>query len=147
LADFDAPIRMGRQEGRSAFRWQDRHGRIGRPTDRSATMLTQIADPNLLATLLEVAMLICFGVAWPLANLRMLRSGRAEGKGTAFTAIILCGYVAGALAKLVLASYCQALPPVFWLYVLNTVSVGSNLLLQWRLGRRSAAAIGLTIAG
>ena len=109
--------------------------------------LTFLADPTLLATLLEGTMLICFGVAWPLANLRMLRSGRAEGKGLVFTAIILCGYVADALAKLALSSHGHTLPPVFWLYALNTVSVGGNLLLQWRLRRRPAAPIGLTAAG
>lgn len=108
--------------------------------------LTHLAEPNMLATLLEAAMLICFGVAWPLANLRMIRSGRVEGKGTAFTAIILCGYIAGALAKLALAGSGHALPPVFWLYALNTGSVGLNLLLQWRLGLRHAP-IGLTTAG
>ena len=107
--------------------------------------LTQLVDPNMLPTLLETAMLICFGVAWPLANMRMLSSGRAEGKGMVFTAIILCGYVAGALAKLALASHGHTLP-VFWLYALNTVSVGGNLLLQWRLGRPPAAPIGLTTA-
>lgn len=109
--------------------------------------LTHLADPSLLPTLLEAAMLICFGVAWPLANLRMLRSRRAEGKGMAFTAIILCGYIAGALAKLALASHGHTLPPVFWLYVLNTVSVGGNLVLQWRLGRKPAAQVGLSTAG
>ena len=109
--------------------------------------LTLLADPNMLPTLLEAAMLICFGVAWPLANLRMLRSGRAEGKGAVFTAIILCGYVAGALAKLALAAHGHALPPVFCLYALNTVSVAGNLLLQWRLGRRPAAPIGQPTAG
>lgn len=109
--------------------------------------LTHLADPNALPTLLEAAMLICFGLAWPLANLRMLRSGRAEGKGKVFTAIILCGYIAGALAKLALASHGHTLPPVFWLYALNTVSVGGNLLLQWRLGRKLAAPIGVTTAG
>ena len=54
------------------------------------------------------------------------------------------------LAKLALASHGQTLPPVFWLYVLNTVSVGGNLLLQWRMGRRRAAPVapnGLTTAG
>lgn len=109
--------------------------------------LTQFSDPTLLASLLEAVMLICFGVAWPLANLRMLRSGRAEGKGMAFTAIILCGYVAGALAKLALAAHGHALPPVFWLYALNTVSVGCNLLLQWRLACRPAMPIGLPTTG
>jgi hypothetical protein len=109
--------------------------------------LTHLAEPNMVAMLLEAAMLICFGVAWPLANLRMIRSGRVEGKGMAFTVVILCGYVAGALAKLAPATSFHALPPVFWLYVLNTISVGLNVVLQWRLATRRAAPIGLTTAG
>ena len=98
--------------------------------------LAVLVDPNLLPMMLEAVMLICFGVAWPLANLRMLRTGKAEGKGMAFTAIILCGYVAGALAKLAWATSAHALPAVFWLYVLNTFSVAANLVLQGRLARR-----------
>jgi len=96
--------------------------------------LAHLAEPAVLATMLEAVMLMCFGTAWPLANLRMLRSGKVEGKGMGFTAIILCGYVAGALAKLALVASGHALPTVFWLYLLNTLSVGCNLLLQWRLG-------------
>lgn len=109
--------------------------------------LTVLSQPNTLAMLLEAVMLVCFGIAWPLANLRMLRTGRAEGKGMAFTAIILCGYVAGALAKLAWATSAHTLPLVFWLYVLNTVSVGANLLLQWRLGYRGDRAMSLSTAG
>lgn len=101
----------------------------------------------MLAMLVEAVMLICFGIAWPLANLRMLRTGCAEGKRMAFTAIILCGYVAGALAKLAWAASAHTLPLVFWLYVLNTVSVGANLLLQWRLGTRRDAQMSLATAG
>lgn len=101
---------------------------------------THLAEPGVLATMLEAVMLLCFGVAWPLANLRMLRSGTVEGKGMGFTAIILCGYIAGALAKLALAASGHALPAVFWLYVLNTVSVGGNLVLQWRLGSTRGAS-------
>ena len=107
---------------------------------------TVLAQANLLPMLLEAVMLICFGIAWPLANLRMLRTGCVEGKGMAFTAIILCGYVAGALAKLAWAASAHALPLVFWLYVLNTISVGANLLLQWRLGSRRQAPMRLTTA-
>ena len=109
--------------------------------------LSLLAEPSMLAMLLEAVMLICFGVAWPLANLRMLRSGRAEGKGIAFTAIILCGYIAGALAKLAWTTSPHTLPLVFWLYVLNTLSVGGNLLLQWRLGSRRDTPMGLTTGG
>ena len=48
--------------------------------------LNHLADPTPLPTLLEAGMLNCFGIAWPLANLRMVPSGRVQGKGPAFTA-------------------------------------------------------------
>ena len=86
-------------------------------------------------TFLETLMLICFGIAWPLANVRMLRNRRAEGKGLIFTMIVLTGYIAGAAAK------CQhspgtSLPGVFWLFAFNGLSVAVNLALQWFYGRR-----------
>jgi hypothetical protein len=84
------------------------------------------------AHLLEAAMLVCFGLAWPLANLRMLRTHRPEGKGLPFTLVILTGYLCGAGAKLIVAAHGAALAPVFWLYLLNTLSVATNLFLQWR---------------
>ncbi len=86
---------------------------------------------------LEAMMLVCFGVAWPLANLRMLRTRRAEGKGLPFTLVILTGYACGALAKAVGLVGGAALAPVFWLYLLNLGSVGLNLFLQWRYRRRA----------
>ena len=101
---------------------------------------TVLADISTLPTLLEAVMIGCFGIAWPIANLRMLRSGRAEGKGVLFTMIIFCGYLAGVVAKLLPMSAGHALQPVFWLYAINTASVGANLVLQWQLGRRATAA-------
>ena len=89
--------------------------------------------------LFEATMLLCFGLAWPLATMRMLRTGRAEGKGIGFTLIIWFGYLAGAVSKLT-AAHVPGVPlaPVFWLYLLNTISVGINGWLQWYLQRRAA---------
>lgn len=101
-------------------------------------MLPIHAPPG--AMLLEGTMLICFGLAWPVANLRMLRSRRPEGKGLPFTFIVLGGYLCGMSAKLLLWMAGQALQPVFWLYALNTGSVAFNLFLQWRLAVPSMAA-------
>ena len=101
-------------------------------------------EPTLNLTapmLLEAAMLACFGLAWPLANLRMLRTRRPEGKGLGFTLVILCGYFAGASAKLLLSLDGRPLAPVFWLYVLNASSVGLNLFLQWYLAPRRQPAL------
>lgn len=94
--------------------------------------------------LLEAIMLVCFGVAWPLANLRMLRTRRAEGKGLPFTLVILTGYLCGAGAKLMMMAGGQPLAPVFWLYFVNTVSVGLNLALQWHYARTPALPASVT---
>lgn len=91
---------------------------------------------SIAAQVLEAAMLVCFGLAWPVANLRMLRTRRAEGKGLAFTTIILVGYVCGAACKLLPAAAGAGLAPVFWLYLLNCGSVAGNLALQWHFGAR-----------
>ena len=89
---------------------------------------------------LEGLMLVCFGTAWPVANLRMLRRRRPEGKGPIFTAIVLTGYLAGALAKLLPAASGAPIVPVFWLYVVNACSVALNLALQQYFARASMAA-------
>jgi hypothetical protein len=76
---------------------------------------------------LEATMLVCFGVAWPLNLLLMLRHRRPEGKSMCFTSIIACGYVCGATAKVLLHMHTGTpLQPVFWLYVLNAVFVAAN---------------------
>ncbi len=92
-------------------------------------------EAGAVPALLEAIMLLCFGLAWPAANLRLWRRRSAEGRGCGFTACIFCGYLAGAAAKLVLARGGQPLTPVFWLYALNTVSVAVHLGLQWRFRR------------
>jgi hypothetical protein len=88
--------------------------------------------------ILEAVMLVCFGLAWPMAALKMLHSGRADGRALGFTLVILVGYLAGALSKLLAAQAGASLQPVFWLYLLNTFSVGANAALQWHFSRRPA---------
>lgn len=99
--------------------------------------MPSIVEPVQFAQGLEAVMLLCFGLAWPLNTLGMLRRQRAEGKGLTFTAIIWCGYLCGAAAKLLLAFAAgRTLPPVFWLYVLNATTVGCNALVYLHFRRR-----------
>lgn len=90
----------------------------------------------------EALMLACFGRAWPLATLGMLRSGLAEGRGLGFTLVVLAGYLAGYLAGVMSTRAGlhegAGLPPVFWPYVLNSLSVAANAALQWRCMHRAA---------
>ena len=99
-------------------------------------------NPN---TILEVSMLLCFGIAWPVANLEILRKRRAERAGILPVAMILCGYLAGMGAKLVMGHQ-TGLPAVFWLYLLNACSVATNLALRWIFSRPPAASCG-SVAG
>ena len=85
---------------------------------------------------LEAVMLVCFGVAWPCASLRILRTGRAQSNGLGFTLVILCGYLFGASSKMLVALRGAELAPVFWLYAVNALSVAVNLGLQLQYGRR-----------
>ncbi len=79
----------------------------------------------------EVVMLICFGAAWPLSIMKMLRTKRAEGKSLWFLLVILAGYIAGILHK-VLHSY----DGVIWLYVFNFIMVAFDLYLVWLYSRK-----------
>ena len=96
----------------------------------------------ILQAVLETTMLLCFGVGWPVANLRMLRTRRPEGKGLAFTAIVLAGYVAGGCAKWMSVLPGAGIPGVFWQFAANGASVALNLALQCYLGRAAGAARG-----
>lgn len=62
----------------------------------------------------QAIILLCIGVAWPIATMKMLRTGQAEGKGLGFTMIIWTGYLAGAVSKIVAAETTDIpLAPVF----------------------------------
>lgn len=85
----------------------------------------------------EATMLVCFGLAWPVATLRLLCGTAAAGsggRGLGFTVLILLGYVAGGASKLL--SDATPLPPVFWLYLLNACSVSAHLTVQWMIRTR-----------
>lgn len=101
--------------------------------------LASLYQAMTLPDVLEAVMLVCFGVAWPCATFRLLRTGRAQSNGLVFTVIILCGYVFGAASKELIAMRGAQLAPVFWLYALNAASVGLNLALQmyFAIRRRS----------
>ena len=80
--------------------------------------------------MLEMGMIVCFGVSWPVSIARMLRLRRSEGKSLGFIALILLGYLLGMAAKIVCARADDAeLPAVTWLYALNSAFVGVDGLL------------------
>ena len=75
----------------------------------------------------EIAMLVCFGAAWPVSIYKSLRSRQVGGKSLFFLIIVLVGYAAGVLHKL-LFHY----DLVIFLYLLNALMVTLDIILYLR---------------
>ena len=79
----------------------------------------------------EIAMLICFGAAWPFSIHRSWTSGKTGGKSVGFLLIILVGYAAGIANKLF-----YHFDNVIYLYILNMLMVSVDTVLWFRNKKR-----------
>lgn len=75
----------------------------------------------------EILMLVCFGFAWPPSIYKSWKSRATVGKSLLFLLILELGYIFGILNK-IFVHY----DDVVWLYVLNLVMVGIDILLYLR---------------
>ena len=81
-----------------------------------------------MVEIFETVMLLCFGFSWPVSLIKNLRAGSARSTSIAFMCLILTGYAAGIVAK-VLSVGCNF---VFFVYVFNVVMVLANLTVTLR---------------
>ncbi|HWQ58581.1 MAG TPA: hypothetical protein VN540_06135 [Clostridia bacterium] len=72
----------------------------------------------------EAIMLLCFGAAWPINIARTLKNRSAKGKSGLFLAVLMTGYIAGIVHKLI---YSQDI--VLALYILNLVMISADFIL------------------
>ena len=83
----------------------------------------------------EIIMVICFGCSWPFSILKTIRVKNPTGKSYLFMSLIIIGYLAGCIHKII-----YDLDATIWLYVLNTVLVATDMGLclyyQYRLNRK-----------
>ena len=54
-----------------------------------------------MTEVLELIMLICFGLSWPIAVFKSIRSKSTKGKSLIFMLAILIGYIAGIAGKII----------------------------------------------
>lgn len=81
-----------------------------------------------MSSVLETIMLICFGLSWPI-NLRKAYLARtAKGTSLFFILLIITGYIAGILAKLVSGQ----INYVLIAYFINLIMVSCNLIVYFR---------------
>lgn len=75
--------------------------------------------------ILEATMLICFGASWPMAIIKTVKAKNPAGKSIIFLCLVEIGYFAGLMAKVIYVPE----DPVAWLYLLNLLMVGADLVL------------------
>ncbi|MGI6590466.1 MAG: universal stress protein [Eggerthellaceae bacterium] len=82
----------------------------------------------MIAQALEAAMLICFGLSWPLNAYKNYQARTAAGTSWQFILLITLGYVAGIAAKYVSGQ----INWVLIVYYLNLVFLGVNWIVYFR---------------
>lgn len=88
-----------------------------------------------MAEILEVTMIVSFGISWPLNVLKSYRARTTKGKSLAFLLLILFGYVAGITSKLINEAFMADFAHkwyVLFFYVLNFIMVSADLIMYVR---------------
>lgn len=78
-------------------------------------------------SIFEIVMLTCFGLAWPFSIYKSYTSKEIKGKSSIFLIVILIGYVAGIIHKMLYSR-----DGVVFLYALNFLMVSADLALYYR---------------
>ncbi len=75
-------------------------------------------------SIFEAIMLICFGASWPFAVMKTYKTKSVKGKSRLFLILIILGYIAGMINKIL-----NSPDIVFWLYVINLMLVSADFCL------------------
>ena len=89
----------------------------------------------MLSEILEVVMIVSFGASWPMNVLKSWKARTTKGKSLAFLCLILFGYIAGIVGKLLNEKYMADFATkwyVLFFYVLNFIMVATDLILYFR---------------
>lgn len=86
-----------------------------------------------MANILEMAMMICFGLSWPVNIIKAIKAKTAKGTSVFFYYFIDLGYLAGIAAKFIKAA--QGAPGpwyVLFFYFLNFFMVLAGIIIYYR---------------
>ena len=81
-----------------------------------------------MAQVLEVLMLVCFGISWPFNIAKSLKSRTARGKSIAFELCIIVVYACGLAGKFIGGNVTY----VVVVYILDLLMVTTDILLTCR---------------
>ena len=88
-----------------------------------------------MSEILEIIMIVSFGMSWPANVLKSYRARTAKGKSISFLCLIFFGYIAGIASKFTNEAYMAAFSEkwyVLFFYILNFTMVGVDLALYFR---------------
>ena len=89
----------------------------------------------MLSEILEITMIVSFGISWPVNVIKSYRSRTTRGKSLLFLCLIFFGYIAGIASKLCNETYMAAIGQkwyVLFFYVLNFLMVGTDVAMYFR---------------
>ena len=88
-----------------------------------------------MAEILEIVMIVSFGVSWPMNVVKSYRARTTKGKSLAFLLLILFGYVAGIASKFANEAYMASFSQKWYVlvfYILNFIMVSVDLCMYIR---------------
>lgn len=80
-----------------------------------------------MAEIFETAMLVCFGLSWPISLIKKWRAKTAKGTSLSFLLLILTGYICGIAAKFISGRINYVLA----VYFINLVFVSLNIVVYF----------------
>ncbi len=90
----------------------------------------------------EIAMLVSFGISWPINVIKSIRTKSTKGKSLAFLLMIFVGYIFGITSKLMSSDFKWY---VMFFYILNLLMVGLDIVLYAVNYTRENRAIGINL--
>ena len=88
-----------------------------------------------MSEILEIIMIVSFGMSWPANVLKSYRARTAKGKSISFLCLIFFGYIAGIASKFTNEAYMAAFSEkwyVLFFYFLNIFMVGLDIIMYFR---------------
>ena len=88
-----------------------------------------------MSEILEIIMVVSFGISWPANVMKASRSRTAKGISPMFLSLIFFGYIAGIASKFTNEAYMAAFASKWYVlvfYILNLIMVGINICLYIR---------------
>ena len=82
-----------------------------------------------MSELLEIIMVVSFGMSWPMNVIKSYKARTTKGKSLGFLILIFFGYICGIASKLLAPEFKWY---VLFFYILNFIMVGADLVLYWR---------------